>query len=656
MVPGPTTKLHHGAAIGIARPIVVGSAARTVLLDLFPMDGVDPYELLMLEAAERGGLGGVVALLSPPRILWANPAAASVFGVSREELLLSQPFDFVVPEQRPLLAERLRRRLAGESLPPATFTIARPDGTRIDITCQIVDVTLERTRAAAIFIAEASERQAVDIGADARYRALVDAAPDGVAVTRGGNFLYANAAALELLGCESFEELSKKSLADTMPPEDAAVMRDRTMAMLRTGERFPPRDYAVVRPGPRRVAEISSMVIDFEGAPAILAFARDVTEARRVQADLGRAHRLTALGTLVAGVAHEVNNPLAYASMATELLERFLDEGCRDVKSGRAALTNVSAALDRIAALVRDLRASVRPDVLEAVALPLSEILSSALRMTSSSIRDRATLDADFAQLPSVSGVPGRLEQVFVNLLINATQSFEGDDVARNVVRVRATHGAGELTVVVEDNGRGIAPEDLPKVFDPFFTTKASGEGTGLGLSISDATVRQSGGRIDVSSVLGEGTRVTVALPVATERPAVMVGQPARPSSQRRRVLVVDDEPAIGMLLDRILSPSHDLVVTTCATEAEEVLMDEGADFDVVLCDLTMPRLSGAALFARTRERRPDLASRFVLMSGGLFQDDALARAGGADLPRLEKPFTAAEVSALIERVAAAND
>ncbi len=609
-----------------------------------------------LEAAERAGLGLLVAQIAPPRVLCANETALGLFGVSAEELLRRSPFDFVAPEQLPVVAARLRQRLSGAHLPPAELTLVRGDGTRVAVECRIADLTIQGVRAVAIFMTRNNAVTIVDVAADARYRDLVDAAPDGVTITRGTQFLYANRAALDLVGVTTFEELSRSSLADLLSPEDLLAMTERTTAMLRDGARFRPRDY--VLQGLRRpvTVEVSSVIIEFEGAPAALAFVRDVSEARRARIELERAQRLTALGTLVAGVAHEVNNPLTFANLAAAQLGRFLASGCVNPAEASIALSNLNGGLERIGSLVHELRGFVRVEGQALASIDLQAVLASALRMSELLIRHRARLEVEIGELGELLGSPRRLEQVFVNLLLNAAQSFEADDVASNVVRVCAVRRGDETTVSIEDNGRGIAAEDRAHVFDPFFTTKPLGEGMGLGLSICHAIVTQHGGRIELSSGSSGGTRATVVLPArspASERsqPA-SVPEPASSALPRRRVLIVDDEPALGRALREVLAPRHDVVVANGGLEAIEHLERLEAAFDVVLCDLTMPDLPGLTLFRQACARRPELRQRFVFMTGGLFDPDAFEQAGAAAAPRLEKPFDARELETLIAEVA----
>jgi CheY-like chemotaxis protein len=233
---------------------------------------------------------------------------------------------------------------------------------------------------------------------------------------------------------------------------------------------------------------------------------------------------------------------------------------------------------------------------------------------------------------------------VFLNILINAAQAIEEGRTSENWISVATGREAEKVYVEIANSGAPIPPEHLPRIFDPFFTTKAQGEGIGLGLTISYAIVQQHGGRIDVQSSPDTGTRFRIWLPVepgAAERPELDAGR------VRGRVLVVDDEPAILRAMDRILSRVH-RVETAGGGEEALARIEADAGFDVVFCDLMMPGMSGMDLFEQVLEKHPDLAARFVFMTGGTFTDQAQEFADRTANVRLDKPVEARDMLAVV--------
>jgi CheY-like chemotaxis protein len=249
--------------------------------------------------------------------------------------------------------------------------------------------------------------------------------------------------------------------------------------------------------------------------------------------------------------------------------------------------------------------------------------------------------------LPDVMGSAGKLEQVFVNLLINAVQALPESG---GTVELRAAREGDKVIVEVRDDGPGIPPELLGKVFDPFFTTKPPGVGTGLGLSISHAIVTRLGGEISIESEPSRGTIVRVTLPTSSA-PAAPESKPreSRRSRRRARVLVVDDEPALALTLRCVLERDHD-VVTAGEGRAAIALLENG-DFDLILCDLGMPGLSGDAVYERIAAARPELAARFVFMTGGAFTARLQGFLDRVPNARLQKPFPIAALEELIGTV-----
>jgi CheY-like chemotaxis protein len=301
--------------------------------------------------------------------------------------------------------------------------------------------------------------------------------------------------------------------------------------------------------------------------------------------------------------------------------------------------------------IVRDVKTFARGDDDVRGPLDVAAVVDAALQLAGSDLRQRARLVRDFARVPKVEANESRLGQVFLNLLVNAAQALpEGRD---NEVRVRI-FAPDERAVVVEitDTGTGIPADALPRVFDPFFTTKPVGVGTGLGLFVCQGIVASLGGTLELESVEGKGTTVRVRLPAidpaAVPVPSVPPVSSAPTATRRARVLLVDDEPSLGRALAAALRGEHDVVAVTSGQEALELFAVDD-DFDVVLSDLMMPRMTGMALWARVNATRPELAARFVFVTGGAFTPEAAAFLDEGR-PQLEKPFDMAELRALLAR------
>lgn len=391
----------------------------------------------------------------------------------------------------------------------------------------------------------------------------------------------------------------------------------------------------------------------------------DVTERKRIEQQLHVADRLASLGTLAAGVAHEINNPLAYviANLAfaqdqVQALLATLRAGGADDLVSRLDAANESLAdarhgADRVRAVVRDLKLFARPENERIEPVDIHRVLESSIAITNNEIRHRARLLTDYGSIPRTLANEARLAQIFINLLVNAAQSIKEGDAAHNEIRVRThLHDSGNIAVEVSDTGQGISPEHLKRIFDPFFTTKPVGEGTGLGLSISHSIVSKLGGQLTAESTPGKGTIFRVLLPVAANSDETAGAAPtaAAPAASRSKILVVDDDPLVGHAVRRALEESHDVQVLTSAADALE-LVRAGLRWDVVLCDVMMPRVSGCELYGALEALAPDLAERVVFISGGAFTPEARAFLDTVTNRQLEKPFDAAELRSAVAAV-----
>jgi PAS domain S-box-containing protein len=387
---------------------------------------------------------------------------------------------------------------------------------------------------------------------------------------------------------------------------------------------------------------------------AVMVF-RDITEQKQLQRQVELSDRLASLGTLAAGVAHEVNNPLAAvvsnAQFVTFQLERLCEDlaGVVDVRALLDPLADIESASTRIGRIVSDLRAFSHLDRHADVAgIDVFRCLHWALRTTAHEFRQRARVTTHLTPLPPVLANETKLGQVFINLLVNAAHAIAPGHADTNHVRISTgVSDSGDIVITISDTGCGIADDARARIFEPFFTTKAPGRGTGLGLSISHGIMRSLGGRLEVESVVNEGTTMRVVLPAATPTAAPTTSPPA-PAAQvaRARVLAIDDEPLVLRLVGRVLR-AHEVVCVDNANQAV-ALLERGEHFDVVLCDLNMPTMTGVDFYEVVLARFPEVARQIAFLSGGSLTpriDDFLKAVPNL---RLQKPFDIAALEALV--------
>jgi len=396
------------------------------------------------------------------------------------------------------------------------------------------------------------------------------------------------------------------------------------------------------------------------GGPALsrsIRYAIERKKAAALQLRMVHVERMVAIGTLTAGVAHEINNPLAYVmgnlGCLSELLAGLPQSPA--VEDMKEMVRDALQGSDRVRTIVRDMRAFSRRDDHDLrVPLQVEKVLEQALAMAGVDLRHRARIVRQFSAVPPVLANETRLAQVFLNLLINAGQAIPEGRIDDHAVRLCIRESAGSVEVLVADDGAGIAPEDLRRVFHPFYTTKPVGKGTVLGLFICDGIVRGLGGSIAIESIQGKGTKVRVRLPPHVERAAQP--EPAVPQEQSRgrraSVLVVDDDPQVLLVIRRILDAEHALTTTTSALDALRRIR-EGERFDAMVSDLMMPELSGMALHAEVKEVAPALAAKTVFITGGAFTVPAREFLDTIANARLEKPFAPRELREVVRGVVA---
>ena len=373
---------------------------------------------------------------------------------------------------------------------------------------------------------------------------------------------------------------------------------------------------------------------------ADIAIYRDVTERKQLQARLRLADRMAALGTLAAGVAHEINNPLAFVLGNIVFLANELPRvGVEDPRTADlvTALEEARTGAERIRTTVRDLLDLARTRDTEPVSeVDVNAVLEFTLKMAEPQLRHRARLVKRLGEVSSVAAPESRLGQVLMNLVINAAQAIPEGSPAANEVRVTTRADGDHVVIEVSDTGCGIPVEQQRRIFDPFFTTKPVGTGTGLGLSISHSIVASLGGTIELESAPGKGSTFRVLLPAGSTRAQPRI-VPARFEAPRAKILVLDDEPLVGTVLQRLLGTRHEVVTATRSAEALRLLR-AGARFDVILSDLLMPEMTGMQLHETLEAECPEQARRMVFMTGGAYTDRARAFAAKQKHRILAKP------------------
>ncbi len=514
------------------------------------------------------------------------------------------------------------------------------------------------------------------VSEERRYRDILEQFGDGVVMVGvDGRITWANGAAERLAG-RGPGALLAQAFPDLLLEPQATVVRAELKAF---HEGRPTSSARIIRAevlqpdGGAAPTELSLTPHGVGGELIATFLLRDTSERERLAARMMQVDRMIAVGTLAAGVAHELNNPLAYVvanlGYVAEELPRFrCAGGCDadgDLHGVRACAASIDAMTEsiheaqhgatRMRHIIADLKNFSRTDVEQRRRFEAGNILESSIRMAWNEIRHRARLTKDLEPGLLIEANEARIGQVFLNLLINAAHAIPEGAAERNEIHLAARSEGGSVVVTIRDTGAGIPADILPRIFDPFFTTKPVGQGTGLGLAICSATVHAHGGTITVESGVGQGTTFRVTLPAAqrdaAEDEVVEAPNAALASARRGRVLVVDDEAMITSVLRRMLGPEHEIECANGGLEAIRLLRGGGL-FDVILTDLMMPEFDGIDLYEAVAREWPGEEHRLVFMSGGAFTPRAQNFFRTVENLRVEKPFDPEAVRMLVrERV-----
>ncbi|HTS12205.1 MAG TPA: ATP-binding protein [Candidatus Limnocylindrales bacterium] len=496
---------------------------------------------------------------------------------------------------------------------------------------------------------------------EAELRSVLDSVATGILLLdAAGRVRFSSARLGQLFGIDArslgqlgtFDELSE-SLAQRFRNPEAYAAPWRAFA---EGNGEPMHDeLEMLRPTRRVIERFSRPVLDREGrAFGWLELYSDVTGERQIQSKMLQTEKMAALGQLVSGIAHELNNPLtAIMGYAQLLLVHGLNSG------QLSEAKKVYSEAERARRIVKNLLYFARENKPERSRADVNEIIERTLALRGYELKvENIVVDCDLASdLPRTMADPYQLQQVILNLVVNAEQALvEGR--GQGHVWIRTSHlrqRAGDrILIEISDDGPGIAPEIASRIFDPFFTTKPPGVGTGLGLSIVYGIVHQHGGEITLDSQRGLGARFTVELPVvavpATERPVTVLQPVSGPATRRGRILVIEDEPTVAQLIvDVLREEGHQVEAVLDSTEG--LTRISRASFDLVICDLRMPRLDGPAFYEALVRSGSPMQKRILFITGDTVAKRTLDFLEPNRLPYLAKPFLVEELKLAVNRL-----
>ncbi|HXT41220.1 MAG TPA: ATP-binding protein [Candidatus Angelobacter sp.] len=490
------------------------------------------------------------------------------------------------------------------------------------------------------------------LSTEERYRSLFDQASEGIVIADAEDLriLELNQTAKRLLGINHADSNALSSFCQLHPEPQpspqtgpewfAAICRHRHLNLVR-------------RDGGATPTEADGAPISFEGRAAYQFFLRELTERARLEQQLRQAEKLSALGQMISGVAHELNNPLAVIKGYLELILRR-DELKMQTRTDLEKVANES---NRAAKLVNNFLSFAREQPTHREAVDLNELVKRVaelrrLDLQNSRVELRLHLDPE---LPSTHADPDQIQQVLVNLLNNSIHALS-ETPRPGRVQISTQRKEDTVKITVEDNGPGVPPEVLPYIFEPFFTTKDVGKGTGLGLSIAHSILADHGGRIAYEPSAIGGAGFVLELPVVSPdieadspaQPAVLPACNDAPAERSARILVLDDEQAIAELLGEMLGLlGHS--TTLCHAPMDALEMIERREFDLIISDFRMPKMNGQEFYHHAVQKKPELARRVVFLTGDVVNEETQAFLQSTGNPHLSKPFQLARVERIVE-------
>ncbi len=494
--------------------------------------------------------------------------------------------------------------------------------------------------------------------AEDRYRMLMENASCGIFIyDKNGIVQEINKQGESIFGYSRDHMIGKDFRKFVVPEEQeyAALQIQKLIIEKKIG----PNEGHIVQPSGLIVDVVFSAIsIDIHGENILLCILNNMTEYNQLHTRAVLNDKLATVGTLTAGIIHEINNPLTWLLGNIDLLQdEFLQLKKENINQQVLAkldemINDSLQGAKQIRDIVSTLKGFSRLEDKELFPVDIHSIINDAIKIASTQFKNHPDIQTIFApDLPLMMFTRNKLLQVFLNLIINAHQSLPENNLNNNSITISTTTEDELLRIDITDSGIGIKPEDLPKIFESFYTTKPAGIGTGLGLSICSDIVSSMGGKIDVKSVFGSGTTFTIHLPISLNVQTENTLRLVKTSQTRKHILIVDDEPFLLKSMQRLLEDIHDITTATGGRAALTLLEDGTDEFDTIISDLNMPDINGADLYRYVAEKYPGFEKNIIFMTGSVFTPALKEFLSTVNNLRLTKPINQDELLQAIERM-----
>jgi len=594
------------------------------------------------------------------QVLDANPAMVRMLGFETKEALQLENFSQVYadPAQRDALLRELQSR---GSVQDREVVLRRKDGSHVYCLASgfAIRDTFGRIVRLQGTLVDITERREIEkrLHQEQEFvRHLIACFPDMIAVfDASGRFTYVSPRVYEVLGATPAEFVGQPHLFGVHPDDQPKVAEAFRQVMARENSSTQMEFRARHADGTWRMLRASAgpLFDADQKISGVVSSARDITEARTFEQQLLQKEKFASMGQMMAGAAHELNNPLTAILGVSDLLrERSTDDATR------RQVEIILQQARRAAAIVQNLLALAVPSGQKRGRVKVDQIIGKIIESHQKSLQQR-NINAEISingPLPEVEGDPRLLTQVFSNILLNAEQAISSVR-DKGVVRISLSRAGNNLLVEFADDGPGIPRGVADKIYDPFFTTKRPGGGSGLGLTICLGVIKDHGGRIDLETPEGAGATFRIFIPAIVEKrleapnsASLRRAAPVSSALSGRKLLIVDDEESIREIVQDGLSARG--MNVGCAASSEEALaLLAGNTFDMVLCDFNLPGLSGEQLFEQLRAQASGSLPRFVFMTGDLLERSTIASFADRGAHVLQKPFQISALATLLSEL-----